>query len=483
MAKIIVGSLIFWFLLMGQSSAENTALRVPLHASMISLDPSKVQDISSLWVSRQINCQLVRMNKGIPTLEAAESINYITPVLLDVKVKQNIHFSNGSELTAEDVIASFNYLRERRTILRNVFSWIDGMTLKNKYELLIKLKRPTPQLLIVISAPHYAIFDKNFITAVTKNASLWKSPVGCGDYKIDETGSSTVKLMPIKGYGIPIKFTLLPDSQLLASDLDKYDIVSMQLIGKASSLADFRLVNVFDPFQYYFVLNTRVSPWNNRRARCAFFSRIDPNIVINVYGNRARPADDFLPSGTLGYVKNENYIQDIIDNYKNIPLPSKKSMCVSFVATSIEKDYRPAYLEMIKKIYPNVISKIYKNYTDLNKEIQHEKCDGTFYAAKSNYLDAYEYLVTFSEKGPSATGYFDKSLVDKIQKSQDKDKPDVRAAAYHDIVNLIKQQCLMYPLFTMPYDIVYVRNSVDASGIGEGSVNEYSLVNIKLKNK
>lgn len=483
MAKIIVSTLIFWFLLIGQSFAENAALRVPLHASMISLDPSKVQDISSLWVSRQINCQLVRMNKGVPTLEAAQSINYVTPVLLDVKIKQNIHFSNGSEMTAADVIASFNYLRERRTILRNVFNWIDGMTLKNKYELLIKLKKPTPQLLTVISAPHYAIFDKNFIAAVTKDASLWKNPVGCGDYKIDETNQSTVKLTPIKGHGIPIEFTLVPDSQMLASDLDKYAIVSMQLIGKSNNLADFHLVNVFDPFQYYFVLNTRVSPWNNRNARCAFFSKIDPKIVIKVYGDRAKPADDFLPSGTLGYVKNENYIQEINDNYKNVPLPTKKSMCVSFIATSVEKNYRPAYLEMIKKVYPNATSKVYKNYTDLNKEIQHEECDGVFYAGKSNYLDAYEYLVTFSEKGPSATGYFEKSLADKIQKSQDKDKPDIRAVAYHDIVNLIKQQCLMYPLFTMPYDIVYVRNSIDASGIGEGSVNEYSLVNVKLKSK
>ena len=450
---------------------------------MISLDPSKVEDISSLWVSRQINCQLIRMKRGVPTLEAAESIHYLSPVMLDIKLKPNILFTNGSEVTAKDVMATFNYLRKKRSVLRNVFSWIDGMTLKGKYELLIKLKKPIPQLLTVISAPHYPIFEKDFISNVTKDPSLWKIPISCGDYEIEQSNTSFVKLNPIKGHGLPLKFTLVPDSQLLANDLDKFDIVSMRIIGHSeSNLSKFDVVKVFDPFQYYFVLNTRVSPWNNRNARCAFFSRLKPDVIRDIYGDAAKPADDFLPSGTLGYVKNENYMGEISTQFKAVPLPDMKSICVSYIATSIEKDFRPAYLEMITKEYPTATSKVIKNYTDLNSEIGKDKCDGTFYAAKSNYLDAYEYFVTFGEKGPSATGFYDKSLAKEIQKSQDIDKSYLRAEAYHKIVNKIKYECLMYPLFTMPYDIVYLRKSLTAVGMGEGAVNEYSLVNIQSKN-
>jgi hypothetical protein len=355
------------------------------------------------------------------------------------------------------------------------------MTFKSKYELLIKLRQPTPQLFTVLSAPHYAIFEKNFILKVAKDPSLWKKPVSCGDYKIEESNTSFVNLSPIKGKGLPIKFSLIPDSQLLAKELHNYDVVSMQVIGKSGSFSNFNMVNVFDPFQFYFILNTRVPPWNNRNARCAFFSRLDPEMVINVYGDRARSADDFLPSGTLGYVKNEDYMREIKAQFKSSSLPIKKSVCVSFVATSIEKDYRPAYLGMIKKLYPEATSKLIKNYTDLNSELKKEKCDGTFYAAKSNYLDAYEFFVTFAEKGPSATGFHDSVLTKQIQKSQDIDRADLRAKEYHSIINNIKHECLMYPIFTMPYDIVYVRNSLMAVGIGEGAVNEYSLANIIFK--
>ncbi len=273
----------------------------------------------------------------------------------------------------------------------------------------------------------------------------------------------------------------MPDSQLLVKDLDKYDLVSMQVIGKSDILSSFNLVNVFDPFQYYFILNTRIPPWNNRNSRCTFFARLNPETIISVYGDRAKPAHDLLPSGTLGYVKNDNYMGEIISQFKDVPLPVKKSICVSPVSTSIEKDYRPAYMAMIKKLYPNANSKLIKNYTDLNSEMENEKCDGVFYAAKSNYLDAYEYFVTFAEKGPSATGFHDKALAKQIQKSQELDRTDLRAKEYHNIVNNIKRECLMYPLFTMPYDIVYVRNNLDAQGIGEGAVNEYSLINVKIR--
>jgi len=255
----------------------------------------------------------------------------------------------------------------------------------------------------------------------------------------------------------------------------------MQVIGKSSTLSNFNLINIFDPFQYYFVFNTRIPLWNNKNARCIFFSRLKPEPLINIYGDRAKSADDFLPSGTLGYVKSENYMGKIIAKFKGTPLPHKKSVCVFFVATSIEKNYRPAYVEMIKKIYPQTTTVLINNYTDLNKEIRKKKCDGTFYAAKSNYLEAYEYLVTFAEKGPSATGFHDIYLEKEIQKSQEIDQPDLRAKAYHHIIDYIKNQCLMYPLFTMPYDMAYVRNSFNATGIGEGAVNEYSLINVKLK--
>lgn len=481
MEKIVrVILLIFISILAMNNAYADSVLRIPVHASVISFDPSKVQDTSSLWVSRQITCQLVRMSGGILVMEAAQTIRYNSPLEIDVQLKPNILFSNGSELTSEDVTATFNYLQQERSSLRNVFNWIKDIKIKGKYEFVIELKKPTPQILTVLASPNYALFEKNFIGAVSKNSSLWKTPVSCGNYKIAENHGSIIKLLPTKE-GLPINFYLLPDSQLAAKDIDNFDIVSLQLMGNSNKLSSFNAINVFDPFQYYFAFNTNVLPWKDKDKRCAFFSKLDPTVSMKVYGDQVRPADDFLPSGTLGYDAGKNNITDINNEYKNTLLPNKKTFCVSFIASAVEKNYRPAYLEMIQKLYPNATAKIIDSYTNLPTELKKQKCDGTFFALKSNYLDAYEYLITLSEKGPNATGYRDDSLAKQIENSQNIDQPNLRANEYQVIIKKVNHLCLMYPLFTMPYDVVYVRNTIKAPDIGKSSINEYYLGKVSFQ--
>lgn len=475
---------VFFICLMGisQAYADEAALRIPIHASFVELDTSQLQDIASLWVSRQIDCQLIRMKSGIPTLEAAESIHYLSPLLIDIKLKQNIYFSNGKELTADDVIATFDYLKNKSPLQRNFFNWVDSITLKNKYEVIIKLKQPVPQLLSVLGEPFYAIFEKNFLLEAYKNPSLWDMPVGCGGYKIIENNDKVVKLEPTGHEGLPIDFYLIPDSQIYAKDVDKFDIISLEVIGTSEALKKFNVVNVFDPFQYYFALNTRIWPWNNLTARCTFFSKLSPSIPMKAYKDEVTAADDLIPAGTLGYVSHENYMQNIIDKFKNYNLPNKKSTCVSFIGTSIEKDYRQTYLDMIRKIFTNATSKIISNCNNVNEELEKQKCDGTFFAVKSNTLDAYEFIEFLSEKGPNATGYYNSDLAKEIAESQNIQQPAERAAAYQSIIDKIKNLCIIYPLFTMPYDKIYVRNNLMTPEIGTNSLNDFYLGNIKLKN-
>jgi hypothetical protein len=62
-------------------------LIIPLVAKEISLDPRTVQDQSSLWISRHINCQLMRSSGRIPELEAAKEFRFITPTEIQVTLK------------------------------------------------------------------------------------------------------------------------------------------------------------------------------------------------------------------------------------------------------------------------------------------------------------------------------------------------------------------------------------------------------------
>ncbi len=104
-------------------SDEKPILRVPLFARQISLDPTGVQDQSSLWVSRQLNCQLVRQKGRTIALEAASDFKYLSPKLIEITIDQKAKFTDGSPVTSKDVVATLNYLKDSRKVLRNIFEW------------------------------------------------------------------------------------------------------------------------------------------------------------------------------------------------------------------------------------------------------------------------------------------------------------------------------------------------------------------------
>lgn len=457
-------------------------IKIPLRSTYVTLEPYKLQDISSLWVSRQINCQLVRMHGRVPVLEAARSMRYASPLILKIKLKQDILFSNGSQLTAQDVIATFDYLRNKEAEFRNIFDWTQSIKAIGKFDIIIKLKKQTPDFITALSAPHYAIFEKNFIEKAIMNPVLWKNPIGCGGYQVYENNKDNVVLIPNKK-GPSIIFSFEPKKQISMKEVKKYDLIlAMQIVGNPKKVEDFHTTQVFDPYQFYFDFNTRLPIWQNKKNRCSVFSKLNAEKILKEYGNKAKISDNLIPSGILGYSSNKNYLSDIIKEYVNIPAPEKADFCISLVATSVEKNYRTEYLNMVKKIYPNAKLKIIKSCSNMNQVIEQQKCDGVLLAVKSNYLDAYEYLQELSTpKGINPTGYYDPDLVAAINDSQMKLTVEKKAKEYRKIINQIDSLCLMYPLFTISYDIVFVNNDIITPGLGQDPINEYYLGNISYK--
>lgn len=272
MEKILIFLLFFLCVnIFSVANAESSIgeLHIPLQASSISLDPSYVQDVPSLFVSRQINCQLIRNNGSVFYLEAAKSVRYVTPLQIIIKINDSAKFYDGSPVTASDVVASFNYIKKSRNVLRNVFSWVSNISVSDDKTIIFYLKKPIPQFINVLSSPHYAIFKKDFLKNVEMNKSLWKNPVGCGGYKIVLFNDKSISLMPVKK-GIPIIFYPNNKNQISANEIDKYDIVSLNIVGSSKIMINYNTFDIFDPLQVYVGLNVKNKPWQSRQARCSF---------------------------------------------------------------------------------------------------------------------------------------------------------------------------------------------------------------------
>jgi hypothetical protein len=88
--KILIAFILIFSTKVIAGNLNTNELQVTLQSSKISLDPGGVQDSQSLFVSRQVNCQLVRNQGSNFILDAAESVKYITPTKIVLKINPHI---------------------------------------------------------------------------------------------------------------------------------------------------------------------------------------------------------------------------------------------------------------------------------------------------------------------------------------------------------------------------------------------------------
>jgi len=477
MAKVLNFLLLVLTIGLMQDTSAADFLKIPLNSKSVSLDPRHLQDISSLLVSRQINCQLIRNNGGIYHLEAAKSIKYITPLKIQITIDNTRKFSDGSFIKAEDVVASFNYTRNSRAALRNIFQWISRIDVLNNNTIILILKKPVPQILTVLAAPNYAIFKKSFLEKAAMKASAWQNPVSCGGYKILEFVGDHIKLSPMK-FGLPIVFYLNNANEVRAEDIDQYDIVSLKLIGVSQSTKNFNVINLFDPSQIYIGLNSLKAPWVNQLNRCNFLSKINPEKILKTYGSSAQLANDFLPNGALGYDPHADFMKKVILENKGNSVTKKTTFCLAYLVGSVPEKLRHGYLSAIKSIYSNVRVFLIPSAKQFAETFRGNDCDALIFSLKSNYFDGYEYLNAFVDKDGNVSGYRDMALSERINNSQNIIDPMLRAKEYRQIINKVESLCLVRPLLTVSNRTVYIRKSLKAPGLGNGPFNDYYLGNI-----
>jgi len=480
--SITFGILIFLFAtLSAQADQDRDAIRIPLQAANIFFDPSGVQDTQSLLVSRQINCQLVRNQGYFSELEAAESIKYTSPKEIVFKISSKAKFHDGSQVTANDVLASFNYIRKSRHVFQNLFSWVDKIKIYNDKTIILCLKKESPQFLKVLSSTNFPIFKKEFLERAEKNPALWKMPLGCGGYKVSEFTDNSIKLQPIN-QGLPIIFDLNKTNQLNASDMKNYDIVSINVIGNSKELNNFNILNIYDPMQYYLALNSKSKFWKNKYERCKFLHDIDIKKLLVSYGEPAIEAIDFFPKGTLGYSSKGDFnsvISALSKKSKNYTeLTQKETFCFAYLSMSMQEKYKIEYINSLKKIYPNIVMYPIKSTKNFGKDFIDSKCDAFLFGWKASYYDGYEYLTMFEDKKINFSGMYYKSLSEKITQSQNITNLNKRSLAYQTIVNEIGSSCVIRPLITVPVKKVYIRKKIIATGIGLVPTHLYYFGNV-----
>lgn len=482
MKKLIV--LIFLLINIDFDAKANSKgeLNVTLQSSIISLDPGGIQDAQSLFVSRQVNCQLVRSQGSNFTLEAAESIKYVTPENVMLKISNTAKFHDGSQIKSEDVIASLNYIKKSRNIFGNLFVWIKEIKSIDDKTVIFTLKKPIPQFLKVLSSVNFSIYKKNFIVKAKRDKTLWKRPVGCGEYEVAGFDNDKITLAPVT-HGLPVVFHSVKENALNAADIDEYDIVTVRVIGKSNQTKKFNLLRMFDPTQYFLGLNTKSDFWKTKSERCNFLTQINTKKLLTAYGPAAVEPNDLIPGGVLGYSAESNYTKEMADlNTPHAVRESVKSnnrpICIAYLTVSLQDKYINEYIAMIKNQYSDVILRPIADVKKFGRVFVDENCDILLFGFKTSYFDGYEYLTIFENNDANFSGIKNKSLNSHIIASQLLTSSCERAREYRKIISKIRDLCIVRPLVTVPVSNIYIRKNLRTPGIGLDTIYQYNLANV-----
>jgi peptide/nickel transport system substrate-binding protein len=273
------------------------------------VDPIAALDGGAALVARQVFETLVSYREGTTDIEPALSTRWT--VSRDARVwsftlRDNVHFHDGTALTAADVVASFGrHLDPQATaatvwpaLLRGRPGVVKEVRAANARTVEFVLVQPYAPLLTVLAHPGFGVARS--VSGADGHAAL----VGTGPFRLVDIASGRVALEAFAGYwGGPPRA-----ERLLFVDIATDD--------QAESEMDARSVDVWFPAapprraegalsvpglrMGYLALQTEKAPFAQKRIRQAVAAALDPAILAQPLDRAAIPLQSFLPPGAWG---------------------------------------------------------------------------------------------------------------------------------------------------------------------------------------
>ena len=127
-----------------------------------------------------------------PALAAGDPV-MVSDTEYEIALRDGAKFSDGTDVTAEDVVAAFGKATAEGSIFGQFFTFIDSMEAKDTTTVTVHLKHPFASL-----KERLAIL---MVTPASADAAAMKSnPIGSGPYKYTEVGEQKVVAVPNEYY-------------------------------------------------------------------------------------------------------------------------------------------------------------------------------------------------------------------------------------------------------------------------------------------
>ncbi len=296
------------------AQTAKTELTVDLAADVSNLDPQLQWDTDSYSVYRNIFDNLVTRNTaGEIVPQVATAWHYADPLTIVFDLRTDIHFSDGSPLTPDDVAFSVTRIIDPafKSSQLSQFDQITRADVTGPAQVTLHTKSPYPVLLAQLVK--LSIIPKAYVQKVGDSA-FNQTPIGSGPYKLRswQRGVSVVLDANPRYWRGPapfptVTFRAVPDVTTRVADLraGRADIVRGLSPDDAEALKDARGLQVLsvptERVAYLFV-NPTAGATKDVRVRKAIAMGIDRDTLISALQQGfARPVNEVSTPANFGY--------------------------------------------------------------------------------------------------------------------------------------------------------------------------------------
>jgi len=281
-----------------------------------SLDPADHRERQSETVIRNMFDGLVtRDARSGVHLELAEAINWLDEQTLEVKLRQGVSFHDGTEMTADDVVFTFDRIIQENAIeypvphtslRRGLAGPLESIEKVDDYTVVMHLSGPWPQAMQMLV--HQQIVPQHYIEEAGTQG-FTQHPIGTGPFRFVSAGPELgeVVLERFNGYygGAPdlppvgpacvdrVIFRVIPDSMtraaaLRAGEVDIIQAVPLDLVETLAGDPDLQVRTAPGTHPKWMEMNVTLPLFDDVRVRQALNYAVDKgHIIDNVYAGQA----------------------------------------------------------------------------------------------------------------------------------------------------------------------------------------------------
>lgn len=298
----------------GEKVAKDT-LRLGIWEDVATMDPQS-SNYSSWWmVQRMVFDKLVEQKPdGTVEPRLATSWEFIDDLTLEMKLRDDVYFTNGEKFTAEDVIYTFER-GSTNPISASTFKYFDmeNTVALDEYTIQIKFQKPYAAIFNTLAGGRGSIVSKKAVEEMGDD-NFARNPVGTGPYKLESWDSgSQIKLVSNEDYWGEkaktkyIEWQIIPEGANRVIELEtggvdviyKVDGIDVDRVNELENAS----ILMGDSNRYKFItFSMQDERLANKDLRYALSYALDKEAIVEAaYSGTATPATGMYPSNVFAF--------------------------------------------------------------------------------------------------------------------------------------------------------------------------------------